>query len=215
MPDLVVGAGGVVGRAVRARLSECGQSPWLMVRSPVPGPEHQIRVDFERLDTLDPEVAGWGTLYCCLGTTLRRAGSRAGFRRVDVDHVVALARLARRWGARCMVTVSSVGADPDAGNFYLRCKGEMERAVAEAGPPRCVFVRPSLLLDRRQEWRPVEVLSHGPMRLAAPLMVGTLRRYRPIFAAQVAAAMVAAAEGPDGIETLEYDEMVRTARSRA
>ena len=80
-------------------------------------------------------------------------------RRVDLGHVTAFARFARAGGVRRFVLVSSVGADPAASNFYLRVKGQAERAVAAIGFEQLDILRPGLLLGarsesrRRRQWR--------------------------------------------------------------
>jgi len=135
-------------------------------------------------------------VFVCLGTTMKKAGSRPAFRAVDHDAVLEGVRVAMDGGARDVFLVSSVGADPAARGFYLRVKGETEAALAEL-PLRSLHVfRPSILTGARAEPRPAEragILMGG---LLSPLMVGPLRRYRPIPAAVVARAMVRAARDP-------------------
>jgi len=113
--------------------------------------------------------------------------------------VVALARLARRAGARRFLLVSSVGADPDSGNFYLGVKGEVEEAVAACGFDAVHVFQPSFLMGPRQESRPGERLGIVVARLISPLLRGPLRKYHPVHADTLAAAMVRAAlTGGDG-----------------
>ena len=148
-------------------------------------------------------------VFCCLGTTIKQAGSQAAFRRVDHDFVVGLARAGLRAGAKQFLLVSAIGADPESRVFYSRVKGEAEAAVRKL-PYRAIQIfRPSLLLGKRAEFR----LGERIMRLAAPLLsvflVGRLRRYRPIHAATVARAMVnLARQAPRGPNVFEYDAMV-------
>jgi uncharacterized protein YbjT (DUF2867 family) len=155
--------------------------------------EHVI--DFERLESAEDALFG-DDLYCCLGTTIKAAGSQAAFRRVDHDYVLALARRAVAAGTARLFLVSALGADARSRVFYSRVKGEAEDAVA-ALPFRAVhIVRPSLLLGRRQESRPAERVGQWLGRLAAPLFIGPLAPYRAIEAADVAAALVACAASP-------------------
>ncbi len=130
------------------------------------------------------------TFFCCLGTTIRTAGSRAAFREVDLSLVVRLAQTARASGTDTGIVVSSVGADSASGNFYLRTKGEMEAALAETGFDRLGILRPSMLLGRREELRPAELAGKFVTRLVNPLMAGPLAKYRGVDAAVVAAAMI-------------------------
>lgn len=125
-----------------------------------------------------------------LGTTLRAAGSQAAFRAVDLDSVRAFAAAARRAGARHMVTVSSVGADPNSRNFYLRTKGEMERALEVLGFDRLDILRPGLLRGHRGGERRVGerigILLSPVVNLA---LRGRLDRFAAIDAEFVAAAI--------------------------
>ncbi len=168
---------------------------------------HPLLVDFDDLVATAPEWVG-DQLFLCLGTTMKKAGSREAFRAVDLEYTVDAARLAARGGARDAFLVSSAGADPGARTFYLRVKGEAEEAVA-ALPFRSVhLLRPSLLTGDRTEFRPAEQLGALVGSLLAPLMVGPLRRHRPIPAATVARAMVALAADPgEGRHVHESDAL--------
>jgi uncharacterized protein YbjT (DUF2867 family) len=167
-------------------------------------------VDFERLEAGD--FAGVTHLFCALGTTIKKAGSREAFRRVDFEHVLKFARMGRAAGAGTMVVVSSVGADVRAPGFYLRVKGEMERELAEMGFKRLHIFRPGILLGARAESRRGEEMAARVMRAMEFLLAGPLRKYRPMPASLLAAAMAAAAErGADGVNVYHYDEIVRIA----
>jgi len=154
----------------------------------------QRTADFARLGAEPPVPAS--AAICALGTTIRKAGSPAAFRAVDVEAVVAFARWARAGGAATFVLVSSVGASPGSSNFYLRCKGEAEEAVAGLGFARFVSLRPGLLLGARGEARPGEAIGRVLTPLVNPLLQGPLRRYRGIEADAVAAAAARAALDP-------------------
>ncbi len=162
------------------------------------------QVDFERLDELIlPEV---DDAFCCLGTTRRAAGSAAAFRRVDLDYVVAFARLAKRAGARRVLLVSSVGASPSSRFLYPRTKGECEAAVTAIGFTTVVIVRPSVLLGARAQPRAGEAAALRIGHLIRPLLIGPLRKYTPVDAAAVARTLVsAAATAPAGVTVIESD----------
>jgi uncharacterized protein YbjT (DUF2867 family) len=146
--------------------------------------EQQV-VDFLALERLE-HFPRADDVFCCLGTTLRKAGSQEAFRQVDHDAVVALARAARAAGATRFLHVSSLGAHPRSRFFYNRVKGETERDVAALGFPAAISFRPSLLDGARQEVRVAERLGLTVARGLAPL----LGRYGPTPAEAVAAAMV-------------------------
>ena len=163
-------------------------------------------MDFERLDELVlPEV---DDAFCCLGTTRRDAGSDAAFRHVDLDYVVAFARLAKRAGATRFMLVSSLGASPGSPVLYTRTKGESEAAVRSIGFTTTVILRPSFLVGERAQARPTEAVALRVARLIGPLLIGPLRRYAPVEAFSVAATLVsAAANAPAGVTVIESEKI--------
>lgn len=148
-------------------------------------------------------------VFCCLGTTIKQAGSEPAFRRVDHAFVLALAHAGLRIGATQFLLVSAIGADAASRVFYSRVKGETESAVRKL-PYRAIQIfRPSLLLGERPEFRFSERVAMIAAPLLTPLLFGRLRRYRPIQAAAVARAMVRTAhEAPRGPNVFEYDGMM-------
>ncbi len=161
-------------------------------------------VDFAALDAVAAEFRG-DDVFCALGTTIRRAGSREAFRAVDQVAVLALAWAARRAGATRFFVVSSVGADAQSRVFYSRVKGEMEDALAVMDFPTLAIFRPSLLRGPRAEKRIGESLAAAGLWLVEPLMVGGLRKYRSIHAEVVARAMVRCSYGRVGQGRLVFD----------
>jgi uncharacterized protein YbjT (DUF2867 family) len=104
--------------------------------------------------------------------------------------------------------ISSVGADPESAAFYTRVKGETEAALAREGYSTLIILRPSLLLGERQEPRPAERLAQRISRRVSPAMIGPLRRYRPIEAADVARVMVRlAGAGLRGVHVVESERI--------
>jgi uncharacterized protein YbjT (DUF2867 family) len=168
----------------------------------------QIVVNFDKLDDLPAA----DDVFCGLGTTIRQAGSRAEFRKVDFEYVVSLAERSLSKGAKQFLTVSSVGANAKSGNFYLRTKGEVEEALQQL-PFQVVHIfRPGLLVGKRLQSRPGERIGAVIGEVFKFAMVGPLRKYRPIPANSVAKAMVKAAElGVTGVHVYHYDEIMRLA----
>lgn len=212
---LLVGSTGLVGEAVARRLTRPEFDPvWLLVRRErdKPRPHHRIRVvDFDRLDAIDDLDLAGASVICALGTTIRKAGSQAAFQRVDRDTVIRTAEWAEGRGARHFLFVSSLGADPDSRNFYLRTKGEAEQALRGLEFERLTLLRPSLLLGKRQEFRLGERLGMVAGAVLTPLMSGPLRRYRPVEADRVAAVLVdraASSTGP-AVDVWESERISR------
>ena len=139
--------------------------------------------------------------YCCLGTTIKQAGSEQAFRAVDLDMVVAFAKRAREMGARHLIVISALGADRRSSIFYNRVKGEMEYALRAQDWPQLTICRPSLLLGERMEPRLAEQFV-GPLSRLIP------GKYRGIEACQLARAMWRLAlEEQDGVRIVESDEL--------
>lgn len=202
---LLLGATGLVGRHTLARLA--GDARWSRVvtldRRPVApaSPTHTPHVvDFERLDDADPDVWMCDDVFCAIGTTIKRAGSQAAFRHVDLDIPAHVAQRAHAAGASQMLLVSSMGADAGSRVFYTRTKGQAEAAVRGVGFETVHILRPSLLTGDRAEQRAGEQIGEAVLRLVNPLLVGPLKTLRPTPAESVARALVAfAAEGTPGV----------------
>lgn len=198
---LLAGATGLVGGGVLSLALAGADGPRLVapVRRPLAHAHPRLSAlvtdlsaGSEALSSAVAAVAPQVLAYiCCLGTTLKQAGSREAFLAVDRELVLRLGEVARRLGAGHAILVSSVGASAQSGNFYLRVKGEAERGLAELGFERLDLLRPGLLLGERGERRFAEGLGQRLAPLANPLLLGGLRRYRAIAAADVAAAAVA------------------------
>src|ERR1700756_1416032 len=130
---LLAGANGLAGGCALDALLEAPevQRVTAVSRRPLARQHRRLAnriVQFERLEA-QLKGASCDVALCCLGTTIRQAGSEQAFRAVDVDCVLAFARAAKAAGARRFVVISSVGADTNARNFYLRTKGEMEEQL--------------------------------------------------------------------------------------
>lgn len=204
---LVAGGSGLVGRALLTQLLERPEyQVTALVRKPLDYPHPRLRqqvIDFERLDAL--ELPRASIVFCCLGSTMKAAGSKAAFRRVDHDHVLALARRALDSGARQFLLVSSTGANAASALFYLRIKGETEQALRALPYASISFLRPAYLVGQRSQARPLEDLYGRLMLRLAWLMP---RAYRPIAAAAVARALIAQAQrAPAGCHVLSAGQL--------
>jgi uncharacterized protein YbjT (DUF2867 family) len=209
---LVLGATGLVGGlCVELLLEDPAWSRVAVVARRPSGRRHlrlaEVVADFERLDE-HADAFAVDAVFCCLGTTIRKAGSREAFLRVDHDYPVAAARLASGRGARRFLLVTALGANAGSRVFYNRVKGEVERDVAALPFEGVALLRPSLILGPRAERRTAEALAQRLAPLAAPLLAGPLRKYRAVDAAAVARAMVRLArDGFRGTRVVESDEI--------
>lgn len=149
-------------------------------------------VNFDSLNKIQlPPV---DDIFCALGSTIKKAGSQEAFYRVDHDYVAGLARAAVRCGTKQFMVVSSIMANPNSKNFYLRVKGEMEQAVRRDGPPTILIFRPATLEGDRQEKRFGEKAGIAVMKAIGFVLIGILKKYRNIKAETVARVMISAAK---------------------
>lgn len=205
---LIAGATGLVGRHVLALALAEPRVSRIVAPTRRALPAHAKLqnpvVDFEAL----PAAAAWWSVdavVCALGTTIRETGSEAAFRRVDVDYVLAVAMHARAAGARAFALNSSVGADPAARAFYLRCKGEAERGVEALEYPSLTLVRPSIIGGERERRRPLEHLGMVTLRAFEPLVP---KRYRVVPAERIARCLLeAAVAAPPGVRIVESEAL--------
>ena len=216
---LLAGASGLVGGHLLQRLlADPRYKRVVTVGRKALGIEHpKLRSLITDFDAIEAAMAGLGETvddaFCALGTTIKTAGSRAAFQRVDFGYVVAFARAARASNARRFMLVSAIGASARSRIFYLRVKGETEEAVAALGFPALDIFRPGLLLGQRAESRPREALGMALAPFLNPLMLGPAKAYRGIPADTVAAAMIIAAGAErTGRQIHSYADMVAPER---
>ena len=194
---LVAGATGAVGRALVTQL--LANTRYTQVKVLSRRPLGIVHAKLEEITLPGADVAALGEalraddVFCCLGTTLAAAGSRAAFERVDYHLVLDVARAARTQGARQFLVVSAAGSAAKSPSFYSRVKARMEASVSELGYATVHVVRPSLLIAEREERRPGEWLAQKLVPLLNPLLLGKLAIYRAVPAEDVATALIALA----------------------
>lgn len=211
---MIVGATGLVGRAVlQLALMDASIARVVVPTRQSLGLQHgklvNPVVDFDAL----PERADWwrvDAVVCTLGTTIRKAGSQAAFRKVDHGYPLAVARLARAAGAAAFAFTSSTGANAKSRTFYLRTKGETERDLAGVGFDSLTVVRPSLIGGERDEQRWGESLGLKILSALGPLLP---RRHRIVPAKRIAAMLLASVMAArSGVRIVE-SETIRFRRS--
>ena len=223
MPDrtaLLLGATGLVGSHVLGRLAD--DPRWGRVvtlgRRPMASasPTHEDHVvDFDRLAD-HADLFACDDLFCCLGTTIKQAGSEAAFRRVDLEIPSESAQRAAGAGASQMLIVTAWGADADSRLLYTRTKGEVERAARSVGFQALQILRPSLPTGDRNEFRLGERIGQAVGAVVGPLLRGPLAPLRPISASEVARAMVEiAAQRPTGAHVYGPDDLRQRAGASA
>lgn len=129
-------------------------------------------------------------VFCCLGSTLKKAGSKQAFKRVDVDYVLRVARLSLQKSARGFHLVSSLGASLSSPSFYLRTKAEVEEELMRMPFQKIRIYRPSFLDGDRHELRLAESLAGATLKVMSPLLRGALKRLRPTSVESLAETMI-------------------------
>jgi uncharacterized protein YbjT (DUF2867 family) len=209
---LLIGATGLVGgHCLELLLGDAAYRSVVTLgrrRLPLEHPKlTQHIVEFRRLRD-NASLLQAEDIFSCLGTTIKKAGTKEAFREVDFTYQYEVARAAAESGARQLLLVSALGAHARSAVFYNRVKGELEAAVSHLPFDGVQIFRPSLLLGNRAEFRLGEALAELPMRYVSFLMVGPLGKFRPVQARTVAAAMLLVAkERPRGTNVFESDRI--------
>jgi uncharacterized protein YbjT (DUF2867 family) len=196
---LIAGATGLIGKELLALLLENPHYEQViaLVRKPLPIQHKKLvqqLTDFDHLEEVSDLFRDAADVFCTLGTTIKAAKTKEAFRKVDFEYPVRLAQLAMQNGAQQFLIVTAMGANRESGIFYNQVKGQVEEELRGIGLPALHIFRPSLLLGERAESRLGEQTGSVLARVLTPLMVGGLRKYRPIHVKTVAQAMVATAQ---------------------
>ncbi|GAF11415.1 oxidoreductase [Bacillus sp. JCM 19046] len=191
---LIIGASGLVGSHLIRELLSNDQYAQVtaLVRKPLglthPKLQEHI-IDFDRLEEEYPDVHA-DDVFCCLGTTIKKAKTKKKMYTIDVEYPYTVARLARARGMQHLLLVSSVGANPHSRFFYSRIKGELEDKLIALNLPSLSIFRPSLLVGDRAEFRFGEKLATRFYQAVSPVLPTSLKATIGIEASTVAKAMV-------------------------
>lgn len=200
---LIVGATGLVGTQVVQKLSEENRYECIYSIQRKPLEKEYPRVQQIIIDSLDTiEEVGVDSIddvFCCIGTTIKNAGSKEAFKKVDYDYPVKICAWAATKGAKHLLVITAMGADKKSIFFYNQMKGLLEETLSNQYLiPIVSILRPSLLLGSRKEKRPGEAFAIQLFTLLNPLFIGYLKKYKGIKASTVAQAMVQIAQHPSG-----------------
>jgi uncharacterized protein YbjT (DUF2867 family) len=207
--SIVLGSTGLIGKHLIAYLGEKDLSVIAITRRPIediPKNASPMIIDFDEF--LDQgHLPGCEHIYICLGTTIKKAGSQESFKKVDLDYCLGFAKKARESGATKISLVTSVGANADSKNFYLKTKGKLENEIKAMGFDSVNIFQPGLLLGNRDEIRPLEFLGQYGSFLLNMFLFGSLKKYRSIEASKVAHAM-ANSPNKNGINYFSYEDFI-------
>jgi uncharacterized protein YbjT (DUF2867 family) len=208
----IAGSTGAIGRQLMPLLEAAKPFDRIVVLHhratgrPWPDKVEERVVDFARLPP-PREGEDVEAVFCCVGTTQKKAGSTPAFQRIDRDTPIALARWAAANNATAFVGISSVDANAASrASLYLRTKGEMEAGVAGAGGRSTYILRPSVLAGERDDYRLAERIAIRALSVIGPVMLGPVRKYRAVNTKTVANAMLACARSAaPGVHIVESD----------
>lgn len=191
---LIAGATGLIGdKLLELLLKDESYSKVLVVtRKPLKKEHEKLEVlitDFAKLGEVSDKLKA-DHVFCCLGTTMKKAGSKEKFRKVDYEYPLELARLCKENGANKYLLISAMGAGKKSSVFYNQVKGEIEEAVVNIDFDTYHIFRPSLLLGPRKEDRVGEDAAKTIFRIFGFLFVGPLKKYKAISYDKVAKAML-------------------------
>ncbi len=195
---IVIGATGLVGRQLVQQLSRSADYTQITVVV-----RHE-EVSFKRLNYVeqmqlddflllnDQDVNGYTHAFSCLGTTMKKAGSKAKFYATDFEINAHFADLFENTDTHFLL-ISALGANPKSPIFYNKVKGELEQHVQKLGLTKLSIIRPSLLLGERNEQRTLEDATQKLYQKFSHWVPNTFK-YKPVTAEQVAHTMVEVAE---------------------
>lgn len=191
---LLVGATGLVGSFVlEALLNDDDYDKVIVLTRKSILKKHEklkeVLVNFDDLGAYSNEIKA-DVVFCCLGTTIKAAGSQEAFRKVDYEYPLRLAEIAKQNGTSAFLIITALGAAKSSIIFYNRVKGEVEEAIGRLNFDAFHILQPSLIIGERKESRTGEGLAQKLSPVYNTLMFGPLTKYKSIKAEQIAKAMI-------------------------
>ena len=172
-------------------------------------------IDFDKPETYKELVVG-DDFFCSIGTTIKKAGSQNAFRKVDFEYPKQFASLAQQNKVKQFLIITSLGADANSSNFYLKTKGEIQDFLKNCAFESISILQPSLLLGNRTEFRLGEKMGVYFMKLFSFLFIGNLKKYKAIQSEAVAKAMfIIAQKNYKGFQIIESDSIQGIANKKS
>ena len=151
-----------------------------------------IETDFNNLQNHKEDVKG-DDCFFCIGTTKKNSSDKDEYRRVELDIPKEIAKIAKLNLVNSFIFVSAIYANPNSSGDYVRFKGLVEEELKRLNFPKLALMRPSFLMGDRKEKRVGEKMGIFVFKLLSPLLLGPLKKMRPIHSETVAKAMIKAA----------------------
>jgi uncharacterized protein YbjT (DUF2867 family) len=210
---LIAGSSGLIGKELLTYLLNGDEydNVIALVRSPlhIKHPKLQVSVvNFDDLHSHQEVFQNVDDVFCCLGTTIKKAKTRTAMKKVDVHYPVTIGKIARAQGAKQYLVVSSLGANPNSAVWYSKMKGILEEELKALSFDSLQIFRPSLLLGQRNEYRFGEAMAAVIYPTLSFLLVGSMKKYRAIPGKQVAFAMYKTAQFPKKGTTIYLSDQI-------
>lgn len=198
---LIAGATGLIGSQLLQHLLADGDYEKIISLSRrTTGIVHpklnEIITEFGQMDEVKTKLKA-DAVFICLGSTMKKAGSKEKFYEFDYTYPIHLARIAAENGSKLLSLVSALGADKESGFFYNRIKGELENDIAKLPFEQVHIYRPSLLMGDRDESRIGESMAQGFYKALGWAFIGPVKKYKGIDASKVASAIYANANSTE------------------
>jgi uncharacterized protein YbjT (DUF2867 family) len=213
MKAIVIGSTGLVGEHLLQLLSNDDRFTQVTALVRKAGSINSPKLTYQivNFDQLDPKWITGDVLFCALGTTIKKAGSKEAQYKVDFTYNYVTAQLAKQNGVKTLAHVSSLGANEHSANFYIKTKGQLESKLKALEFDKTIIARPSIILGDRKEFRLGEKIGIGIVKALTFLMVGPLRKYRGVHAKKIAKCLIEEAcnESRKGFNIIESDRILK------
>lgn len=169
-----------------------------------------IKTDFNDLENHKEDIRG-DDCFFCIGTTKKNSPDKDEYRRVELDIPREVAKIAKSNLVNSFIFVSALYANPKSSGEYIRFKGQVEEELKELNFPKLAIMRPSFLIGNRKEKRASEAIGIFVFKLLSPLLLGPLKKMKPIHSETVAKTMIRVANEnleKNIFESNEIDELV-------
>lgn len=211
---VVIGATGLVGSYLIDQLID--DDRYIAVKAftrKAIGKEHpklkNFVINFENLSEYAGECQG-NDFFSCLGTTIKKAGSKKNQYHIDFHYQLKFARMASKNRMDNYLLVSAAGANANSNIFYNQMKGALEKEIQQLVFKNITILRPSVLVGKRNEKRRAEKLAAYTLRALS--FIKPIRRYKPIHGSIVAKALIESANtGQEDLFIYELDDLFKLA----
>ena len=217
--SMVVGSTGLVGKSVVNHLIEKDIPVLALVRNDEVSKNSLLnyyKIDFDDLQFPDETFSDIKDIFICLGTTIKKAGSKEAFQKVDITYCYEIAKQAQARGVKNISIVTSLGSDCNSANFYLKSKGMIEDKITNIDFDSISIHRPGLLIGARNEMRLGEFIGQKLFPyFIDPFLMGSIRKYRSIKGDTLAKAMVNLSGYREGINYYYFDDFNKSAKGNS